>query len=105
MRKEDDAAYPALLPLPYRSLSSDVQKQLEKAIKQYGQTLSIDETVLMRKKWLSELYAYAVAAEKPALSPWLSGWRKAWIMAEILPILDTVIANNPPSIDHETTAE
>ena len=105
VRKEDDASYPALLPLPYRSLSSDVQKQLEKAIKQHGQTLSIDETVLMRKKWLSELYAYAVAAEKPALSPWLSGWRKAWIMAEILPILDTVIANNPPSSEHETTTE
>ena len=59
----------------------------------------------MRKKWLSELYAYAVAAEKPALSPWLSGWRKAWIMAEILPILDTVIANNSPSSEHETPAE
>ena len=72
----------------------------------------------MRKKWLSELYAFAVtqneklaenvavtgsdletleathtgektSAEEVSLSAWLAGWRHDWIMTKIVPILQT----------------
>ena len=45
----------------------------------------------MRKKWLSELYAYSVAQEKSTLSPYLIGWRKAWIDDKLMPIFNAVI--------------
>lgn len=103
VRKADESSYPPVLPLPYRSLSDSVQKQLAQAIKMQSQTLHISEATLMRKKWLSELYAYSVADTKPklTLSPWLTGWRKDWLMANLLPILQQVTADK----QDDTTSE
>lgn len=102
VRKDDESTYPNPLPLPYRSLSNDVQKQLEKAIKQHSQTLAISDAVLMRKKWLSELYAYVVAADKPTLSPWLRGWRKDWVLSTLVPILQIAAQSvNPNTLIEE----
>lgn len=90
VRKADETSYPPVLPLPYRSLSDSVQKQLENEIKTQAELLKLDEVTLMRKKWLSELYAYTVAEKKPMLSPYLTGWRHDWIMSNLLPILQAV---------------
>lgn len=88
--KADEDSYPMTLPLPYRSLSDSVQKQLQQAAKSQAQILGIDENVLMRKKWLTELYAYSVVQEKPVLSPFLTGWRQVWVDETLLPILQKV---------------
>ena len=96
VRKMDESDYPEVLPLPYRSLSSEVQAQLEAAIMQHSQYLAVGENILMRKKWLSELYAFTVADTKPKLSPWLSGWRKEWVFASLVPILQAVTLQATP---------
>lgn len=90
VRKADETSYPPVLPLPYRSLSDSVQRKLENEIKTQAELLKLDEATLMRKKWLSELYAYTVAEKKPMLSPYLTGWRHDWIMSNLLPILQAV---------------
>ena len=96
VRKMDESDYPEVLPLPYRSLSSEVQAQLEAAIMQHSQYIAVGENILMRKKWLSELYAFTVADTKPKLSPWLSGWRKEWVFASLVPILQAVTLQATP---------
>lgn len=92
VRKADPSMYPPVLPLPYRSLSDSVQNQLQIVINEHAQNLGIHESTLMRRKWLSELYAYQVASDddKPTLSNWLSGWRKDWLMKTLVPILQAI---------------
>lgn len=118
VRKADENSYPPLLPLPYRSLSESVQKQLEHAIHQEAERLGIADNVLIRKKWLSELYAYSLDADY-SLPVWLLGWRHEWVMAQLLPIMqaviggdgevhdDTMIAANPDNdmADNETVVQ
>lgn len=92
VKKDNPETYPHALPLPYRNLAGNLQKQIEQAIKDHSQITQVPETVLMRKKWLSELYAFAVKNNddgENVLSAWLTGWRKEWIMAKIVPILQT----------------
>lgn len=100
VRKADPSTYPSALPLPYRSLSDSVQNQLQQAINDHAEQLGIHESVLMRKKWLSELYAFV--ADNPdnieqnfgeKLSHWLIGWRKDWMKQTLLPIFQTIIEN------------
>ena len=92
IRKADESTYPPALPLPYRSLSDSVQKQLQQKIIDYANSLGINENILIRKKWLSELYAYVLADETPVLSPGLKGWRYDWLIQHLVPILQNVIA-------------
>ena len=58
----------------------------------YANSLGINENILIRKKWLSELYAYVLADETPVLSPGLKGWRYDWLIQHLVPILQNVIA-------------
>lgn len=90
VRKADAATYPPVLPLPYRSLSDSVQNQLQHAIKQHAEQLGISDTVLIRKKWLTELYAYSLTPDYQ-LPSYLTGWRHRWVMAALLPILQQVV--------------
>lgn len=97
VKKAHPDTYPPALPLPYRNLAGNLQQQIEQVIKAHSQITQVPETVLLRKKWLSELYAFAVndinlgknAELEPSLSAWLMGWRNDWIMAKIVPILQT----------------
>lgn len=96
-KKANPDSYPSVLPLPYRNLAGNLQQQIEVAISEQSQATNVFDTVLMRKKWLSELYAFAVKRAEneklentlleSQLSAWLTGWRADWIMAKILPIL------------------
>lgn len=81
--------------LPYRNLAGNLQQQIEQAIREHSQATQVFESVLIRKKWLSEAYAFSLDKkdekdekdEKLALSAWLTGWRQAWVMATLLPIM------------------
>ena len=104
VRQADPANYPATLPPPYRNLDNPTQKAISQATREYAAKLGMDESVLMRKKWLSELYAQILANQtaqanaqhNPSnlaanLSPWLRGWRQAWAIATLVPILQTAV--------------
>ena len=104
VRQADPANYPATLPPPYRNLDNPTQKAVSQATREYAAKLGMDESVLMRKKWLSELYAQVLANQaaqanaqhSPSnlaanLSPWLRGWRQAWAIATLVPILQTAV--------------
>lgn len=104
VRQADPANYPATLPPPYRNLDNPTQKAVSQATREYAAKLGMDESVLMRKKWLSELYAQILANQtaqanaqhSPSnlaanLSPWLRGWRQAWAIATLVPILQTAV--------------
>lgn len=104
VRQADPANYPATLPPPYRNLDNPTQKAVSQATREYAAKLGMDESVLMRKKWLSELYAQILANQtaqanaqhNPSnlaanLSPWLRGWRQAWAIATLVPILQTAV--------------
>lgn len=92
IQKANAESYPPTLPLPYRNLAGNLQQQIEQAIREHSQATQVFESVLIRKKWLSELYAFSLDKkdekdEKLALSAWLTGWRQAWVMATLLPIM------------------
>ena len=104
VRQADPVNYPATLPPPYRNLDNPTQKAISQATREYAAKLGMDESVLMRKKWLSELYAQILANQaaqanaqhNPSnlaanLSPWLRGWRQAWAIATLVPILQTAV--------------
>lgn len=104
VRQADPANYPATLPPPYRNLDNPTQKAISQATREHAAKLGMDESVLMRKKWLSELYAQVLANQaaqanaqhSPSnlaanLSPWLRGWRQAWAIATLVPILQTAV--------------
>lgn len=120
VRQTDPTSYPATLPPPYRNLSNSVQKAISHATREQAAKLGMDDSVLMRKKWLSELYAQVLASqtaqagvEPPTtdaalaahLSPWLSGWRQDWTLVTLVPILQAAVgqaadvaADSSPSI-------
>lgn len=121
VRQSDDEGYPARLPPPYRNLGDPTQEAVNQAIAQYAAKLGMDESVLMRRKWLSELYAHVLASQTTQdnpentlddwaanLSPWLSGWRQDWVRSTILPILQQAVSqpngelateDNQPMVD------
>lgn len=101
VRKADAESYPSTLPLPYRSLSDSVQNQLQHAAKQRAEQMGIGDGVLIRKKWLTELYAYSLN-DNHQLPSYLIGWRQEWVMSELLPILQQVVEPNDTSVKSDT---
>lgn len=93
VRKADENSYPPLLPLPYRSLSDDIQEQLQQVINIESERLGVSDNVVLRKKWLTDIYAYSLDTTKN-LPNWLTGWRHQWVIKEILPILQKVHQNS-----------
>lgn len=93
VRKADENSYPPLLPLPYRSLSDDIQEQLQQVINAESERLGVSDNVVLRKKWLTDIYAYSLDTTKN-LPNWLTGWRHQWVIKEILPILQKVHQNS-----------
>ncbi|MFW2176819.1 MULTISPECIES: ribonuclease D [unclassified Moraxella] len=101
VRKAEPSSYPPVLPLPYRSLSDSVQNQLQQATNAKAEILGIGENILIRKKWLSELYAYSLDNAYP-LPKYLMGWRYEWVVAELVPILVQVIDKNQEISEDES---
>lgn len=93
VRTSDQASYPPSLPPPYRSLSADVQVALEKEINQQSSITNLPSNILIRRKWLAEIYNFSLDEQQP-LSMWLSGWRKMWVISQLVPILQNYIMLN-----------
>ena len=78
---------PRTLP-PYRSKDKTVSKAVQQTIKQYEAQTGVPANVLMRKKWLSQLYeivAYDLPLEQ--MPEGLKGWRQPWVMQTLIPVI------------------
>ncbi len=84
----DPSKYPALTVPPYRSKNKTVKKAVYASIKKFSEQSGIPTNVLMRKKWLSDLYEMvALDKDESSLPQELLGWRYDWIANELLPLL------------------
>lgn len=80
--------HPPAVIAGYHSKDKRLQKSVNTLIKNYSEQTGIPDNVLMRKKWLSDLYEM-VALDKPieTLSKSLLGWRRQWLESSLLPFL------------------
>lgn len=92
IRKNSDDSYPDTLPIPYRSLSDDMQKQLQSLIDNQATIINVPNNVLIRKKWLTDVYAFAMDNNRE-LPIYLLGWRHDWIIGTLVPAFENLIAN------------
>ncbi|PNK60070.1 ribonuclease D [Psychrobacter sp. FDAARGOS_221] len=81
---------PARILPPYRSKDKTLSKAVDAAVKTYADDIGVPANVLMRKKWLSQLYEI-VAYELPLtqLPEGLKGWRNEWVMDTLIPLINT----------------
>ena len=79
---------PCLLP-PYRSKNKVLSKAVEGAIAEYAKQITVPENVLMRKKWLGQLYeVIAFDQDLSALPQGLKGWRYEWVTQTLIPVIE-----------------
>ncbi len=88
-RDTHPSEHPACIPAPYRSKNKILSKAVQQEIDSQAEKTGIPANVLMRKKWLSQLYeviAYDKAfAEMPK---GLQGWRYQWVTKSLIPIIE-----------------
>nr|WP_315042682.1 HRDC domain-containing protein [uncultured Moraxella sp.] len=92
IRKNSDDSYPDTLPIPYRSLADDMQKQLQSLIDNQATIINVPNNVLIRKKWLTDVYAFAMDNNRE-LPIYLLGWRHDWIIGTLVPAFENLVAN------------
>lgn len=84
----DPQTYPTRIVPPYRSKDKAVKKAVEAEIKRYSEQTGIPKNILMKKKWLSDLYEMvALDLDVSALPQGLQGWRQDWVINNLLPLL------------------
>ena len=83
------AEYPDCLLPPYRSKNKVLSKAVQQAIDDQAETIGVPANVLMRKKWLGQLYE-VIAFDKDIseLPEGLKGWRKDWVMQTFIPLIE-----------------
>ena len=81
--------YPPQLPAPYRSKNKVLSKAVQEVIEDHAKKISIPANVLMRKKWLSQLYE-VIAYDKALteLPQGLQGWRHEWVTQTLIPVIE-----------------
>lgn len=80
--------WPACIPRPVKHVSKDVAEQVDLIIDRVVAETGIPHAVLMRKKWLNEIYQYIVLPKKNyKLSNYLMGWRYEILTQPLLEIL------------------
>lgn len=88
-RDTHPSEHPECIPAPYRSKNKILSKAVQQEIDSQAEKTGIPANVLMRKKWLSQLYeviAYDKAfAEMPK---GLQGWRYQWVTQSLIPIIE-----------------
>lgn len=79
--------WPLNIARPIKFVSKDISEKMDAYIEDTSQKMGIPRAVLMRKKWLSELYHYVVLQNNDPtyLSRYLTGWRYELL---VLPLLD-----------------
>ncbi|MEB3752947.1 ribonuclease D [Acinetobacter sp. MD2(2019)] len=87
-------AWPLSMSRPVKMVTPDIAQRVEMHIHGVAQNLDIPKDILMRKKWLNELYHHVVF-QKPEydFSPYLTGWRYELLTRPLLDILQNDITN------------
>lgn len=84
----DPSTYPALIIPPYRSKDKTVKKAVDASIKRFSEQSGVPTNVIMRKKWLSDLYEMVALDKTESYLPQgLLGWRFEWLKNDLLPLL------------------
>ncbi len=83
------AERPPRLPAPYRSKNKALSKAVQHATQIQAEKIGIPANVLMRKKWLHQLYE-VIAYDKDLvdLPEGLQGWRHEWVMQTLIPVIE-----------------
>lgn len=82
------AEYPDCLLPPYRSKNKVLSKAVQQAIDDHARAIGVPDNVLMRKKWLGQLYeVIAFDKELSELPEGLKGWRNDWVMNTLIPVI------------------
>ncbi|MGO1250126.1 ribonuclease D [Psychrobacter sp.] len=83
------AEHPVCLLPPYRSKNKALAKAVQKVIDEHAEVIGVPAKVLMRKKWLGQLYeVIAFDKEIKALPQGLQGWRHDWVMQTLIPMIE-----------------
>lgn len=81
--------YPDCLLPPYRSKNKVLSKAVEQAIDDQSETIGVPANVLMRKKWLGQLYELiAFDKDLSELPQGLKGWRNEWVVHTLIPVIE-----------------
>ncbi|MGO2967774.1 ribonuclease D [Psychrobacter sp. AOP22-C1-22] len=82
------AEHPACLLPPYRSKNKILSKAVQQAIDEQAEVIGVPANVLMRKKWLGQLYEIiAFDKDLSELPEGLKGWRNDWVMHTLIPVI------------------
>ncbi|MDN3454056.1 MULTISPECIES: HRDC domain-containing protein [unclassified Psychrobacter] len=83
------AEHPDCLVPPYRSKNKVLSKAVQQAIDDHARAIGVPASVLMRKKWLGQLYE-VVALDKDVseLPQGLKGWRNDWVVQTLIPVIE-----------------
>lgn len=81
--------WPLNLARPVKQISKDIAEQVETIIERVSFETGIPRAVLMRKKWLNELYHHVVFYHQDInhLSCYLKGWRYPLLVQPLLEVL------------------
>ncbi|WP_413519930.1 ribonuclease D [Psychrobacter glacincola] len=83
------AEYPDCLLPPYRSKNKVLSKAVQQAIDDQAEITGVPASVLMRKKWLGQLYeVIAFDKDLSELPQGLKGWRNDWVMQTLIPVIE-----------------
>ncbi len=81
--------HPACLLPPYRSKNKVLSKAVQQAIDDHARSIGVPASVLMRKKWLSQLYeVVAFDQDISELPQGLKGWRNDWVINTLIPVIE-----------------
>ena len=83
------AEYPDCLLPPYRSKNKVLSKAIQQAIDEQAEAIGVPANVLMRKKWLGQLYeVIAFDKDLSELPEGLKGWRNEWVTQTLIPVIN-----------------
>lgn len=81
--------HPACLLPPYRSKNKVLSKAVQQAIDDQTKVTGVPANVLMRKKWLGQLYeVIAFDKDLSELPEGLKGWRNEWVVQTLIPVIE-----------------
>ena len=80
---------PPLIAPPYRSKNKVLSKAVQQAIDKQAEKIGVPASVLMRKKWLHQLYE-VIAYDKDLsdMPEGLQGWRYEWVTQTLIPVIE-----------------
>ena len=80
--------HPECLLPPYRSKNKVLSKAVQQAVDAQAEKIGVPANVLMRKKWLGQLYeVIAFDKDLAELPQGLKGWRNDWVMQTLIPVI------------------